>query len=369
MLAGIVLLTAASAVDCPFTGSKAVAYCNVEITPEERFYGGEMTINITVGFMREYEPYEKLVDVEIDYYNKKRNLTVVEFKTDENGIAKFRPEIGGYHLVKACGKSILIYVNTTCGDGYCGGNEGRLKCPKDCGNCGDGICDSDESLECMDCSVCGDHVCSAGETRNNCLKDCMFCGDGICDYMEDRKGCPDDCNSGEVDGVCDREEDEICDPDCSGHKEDIDCAPVQVASNDTYAPPPVVSEDWDTTSVAVVLIALIIATSVTLWRLRKPIEPEEAGGKKSAGGKGAKTAAAKKTAGAKRANAGAKPAAKKAPRARKAAAPAGAQPAPEEPQSIPAGYTGPVYVENPAPAPEPSYVRPKPDEPSESLGQ
>jgi len=46
--------------------------------------------------------------------------------------------------------------------------------------------------------------------------------DGTCDPEENHQTCPMDCASGGVDGYCDLVEDEICDPDCNGTR-DEDC--------------------------------------------------------------------------------------------------------------------------------------------------
>jgi hypothetical protein len=49
--------------------------------------------------------------------------------------------------------------------------------------------------------------------------------DGYCDIEEGEnyKNCPQDCPSGFQDGYCDGVEDGLCDPDCFGRDEDLDC--------------------------------------------------------------------------------------------------------------------------------------------------
>jgi len=46
--------------------------------------------------------------------------------------------------------------------------------------------------------------------------------DGTCDPEETYQTCPQDCASGQLDGICDLVEDEICDPDCNETR-DEDC--------------------------------------------------------------------------------------------------------------------------------------------------
>jgi len=46
--------------------------------------------------------------------------------------------------------------------------------------------------------------------------------DGTCDPQENYQNCPQDCASGQLDGICDLVEDEICDPDCNETR-DEDC--------------------------------------------------------------------------------------------------------------------------------------------------
>ncbi len=49
-----------------------------------------------------------------------------------------------------------------------------------------------------------------------------YCGDGRCDLDEGYLLCPLDCPSGVADDFCDKQQDGICDPDCS-KREDKDC--------------------------------------------------------------------------------------------------------------------------------------------------
>ena len=48
------------------------------------------------------------------------------------------------------------------------------------------------------------------------------CGDEYCDVGENYLSCPQDCNSGSNDKICDRISDGICDPDCEDNQ-DEDC--------------------------------------------------------------------------------------------------------------------------------------------------
>ncbi len=53
------------------------------------------------------------------------------------------------------------------------------------------------------------------------------CGDGECQGHEYYKICPEDCPSGGKDDYCDKQADEICDPDCNNIKDyDPDCTGV-----------------------------------------------------------------------------------------------------------------------------------------------
>jgi hypothetical protein len=235
VLATVLLCAQAQAITCPFTEGKAVAVHNVEITPEERYVYEEVTINVTIIYLGVYSPLEAEEDVAISYY-KGRNITKVELETDD-GIAKFTPEVIGYHLVETAGRAILINVSTRCRDGICGGTEDRYNCVEDCASCGDWECDSNEDLSCPDCAVCGDGNCTIGENRTKCVRDCLACGDGICDWLENRSGCPEDCPSGLGDGYCDGEEDGTCDSDCE-LEDDPDCKPKEQA--------PVVKEEVPT---------------------------------------------------------------------------------------------------------------------------
>jgi hypothetical protein len=229
ILAIFAFMVIASAGNCPYTSAKSTPHCRLDITPLERLYGQPITLKVSYG-ETVFEPVED-ASLRIEFYDEAGNKTLRMLKTDKDGIAVFTPEVVNYHLMRlvrggVCQTPInlLVYVNTTCGDGICADWENRLNCPEDCAICGDGICDINEDLSCPDCAVCGDGICSAGETRSNCLIDCVVCGDGICDYLEDYGLCPDDCPSGGSDGFCDGEEDGIRDPDCEP-QDDPDCMP------------------------------------------------------------------------------------------------------------------------------------------------
>lgn len=260
---------------CPLCSSHEMKYCNISIT-EPRLYNHEVTINVTEIFKGVATPIEERSDLEIWYYNESGEIEKLKFKTDKTGVIRFTPSMVGYHLIKVCGKAVLVFVNTTCGDAVCGGSENRLNCPTDCGKCGDGVCDSNENLSCRDCAACGDHVCSLGESRNTCLKDCVMCGDGICDYIENRSSCPADCASGRADGCCDAEVDGLCDPDCemdNGTCADPDCMPKVAVQNTTNAGG--MSKGGDTSGQTIVFGATIaiLAAVVVIYAaltLRKP---------------------------------------------------------------------------------------------------
>jgi hypothetical protein len=279
-------LVAVVSAGCANTGGDVGEYCEVTITPEKRLYNEEIRINVSMCFERECEPIEEGSEVEIRHYNSTGSKIKEKFETDSKGIVTYTPDMVNYYLVMACGKSILIYANTTCGDGICGGNENRSACPEDCGDCGDGICDTNEDLSCVDCAVCGDGVCSAGEQRSNCLKDCVFCGDGVCDYLENRSSCPDDCASGESDGCCDGESDGKCDPDCK-MDEDPDCLPAEEENktNETVSEPVAVREKDEKESIlwiALIVLAIIAAiVSVKEILREKKISQEKKSPQKS----------------------------------------------------------------------------------------
>ncbi|MBI4044705.1 MAG: hypothetical protein HY392_03275 [Candidatus Diapherotrites archaeon] len=50
-----------------------------------------------------------------------------------------------------------------------------------------------------------------------------LCGNKTCDVSEAFGNCPSDCPSGGQDSYCDRQEDDICDPDCEPKFFDADC--------------------------------------------------------------------------------------------------------------------------------------------------
>jgi hypothetical protein len=265
VLALFALMATASAIECPFTsGSATGEHCRLGIEPLERLYGEEMTVQIEYG-VKAFEPVED-ASVRVEFYDNDANKTLRMFKTDKNGQVIFTPEIVGYHLIRlrkgrTCDTpiNVLIYVNTTCGDGVCGGEENRTNCAEDCGDCGDGICDYDENLSCVDCAVCGDGICSAGETRQRCLKDCVFCGDGVCDYLENRTSCEEDCASGESDGCCDGENDGKCDPDCE-ISEDPDCVIEEEVVETTVEA--VVKSDEEMITLMWVILAILITVAI-----------------------------------------------------------------------------------------------------------
>jgi len=99
-------------------------------------------------------------------------------------------------------------VAVVCGDGICSAaTESGWTCPIDCSPpCGNNICEKGENyVKCpWDCGYCGDNVCSANERLvlpgipmiPVCLLDCTpACGNGLCEQSETLKSCPLDCNS------------------------------------------------------------------------------------------------------------------------------------------------------------------------------
>jgi hypothetical protein len=94
----------------------------------------------------------------------------------------------------------------------CDANETHLSCPEDCPSGEpDGVCIArDEGVCDPDCAKGVDPDCE-GE-----------CGNGVCNVNENHRSCPRDCPSGGRDDDCDEVEDERCDPDCMGEK-DPDC--------------------------------------------------------------------------------------------------------------------------------------------------
>ena len=84
-------------------------------------------------------------------------------------------------------------------------------CPGGSGECGDGVCDTDEACfeDCGTFWTCGDGVCHdeyEGCIKSDyCLEDCgICCGDGLCGDGEDATSCPGDCGPDACgNGVCD----------------------------------------------------------------------------------------------------------------------------------------------------------------------
>ena len=99
-----------------------------------------------------------------------------------------------------------------CGDGFCAG-EDCITCTDDCGLCcGNCLCDHGETRitckqDCTPIGYCGDGVCSCPicnpncavcqdcESSYNCPEDCGVCGDGICDGNETKATCYTDCGT------------------------------------------------------------------------------------------------------------------------------------------------------------------------------
>ncbi len=268
----LLMLGGASAVDCPFCHGKVVETCNVDIIPDEPIYGQVMKISVTRGMLRDFQPQVD-EEVGIHYYNTSDHVRKVNVTTNEKGIAEYIPNKVGHHLVKACGKTILVYVNTTCGDGLCYGYENRSNCHQDCTECGDWICDPHEGPECPDCAECGDGLCTANEDRVSCPQDCHECGNGICEPRENRGSCPLDCDSGIAEGYCDGEYDDICDPDCDAES-DLDCKILEhsqafAGTIEERGPNPEPGMDWNSPIVYIPILIIAIAVLISILMFRK----------------------------------------------------------------------------------------------------
>ena len=93
-----------------------------------------------------------------------------------------------------------------CGNCFCDYGETRITCSKDCtpiGYCGDGSCS---------CPICDPDcaVCQDCESSYNCPEDCGVCGDGFCDSNETKATCYTDCGAPVVCPYCPPYEN--CDP-------------------------------------------------------------------------------------------------------------------------------------------------------------
>ncbi len=137
-----------------------------------------------------------------------------------------------------CSKNASVTVcqstGPTCGDGSCDPGESAATCPADCasntadsckGRCGDAFdgnynCQCDSQCQTFsDCcndyqalcttsgAKCGDGTCDSGESMATCPADCTStgptCGDGTCDPAESPATCPADCKSGGCPQPCD----------------------------------------------------------------------------------------------------------------------------------------------------------------------
>ncbi|WAS92301.1 FG-GAP repeat domain-containing protein [Nannocystis punicea] len=95
-----------------------------------------------------------------------------------------------------------------CGDGTCQNPpENEQNCPDDCGPCdNDGACEPPENAtncpnDCNYEGYCGDDICQKpNENETNCPDDCLpdptdggVCGNGVCDSNESLELCPEDC--------------------------------------------------------------------------------------------------------------------------------------------------------------------------------
>ena len=84
-------------------------------------------------------------------------------------------------------------------------------CPGECAGAADGVCDRRQ-----------DWICDPDCGRSSDV-DCYCNRDGVCEpQFESYDNCAADCRKGEKDGYCDRTVDGVCDQDC-GEGEDSDC--------------------------------------------------------------------------------------------------------------------------------------------------
>lgn len=85
-----------------------------------------------------------------------------------------------------------------CGNKVCDPGESPTSCPKDC-RCGDKVCSPEEIGKCnKDCGSCGNGVCErpaeSPVSAETCAKDCpQKCGDGFCTGTETKASCAKDC--------------------------------------------------------------------------------------------------------------------------------------------------------------------------------
>jgi len=82
--------------------------------------------------------------------------------------------------------------------------------------------------------------------------------DGLCQRSENYASCPQDCKSGSEDGLCDRVEDDVCDPDCVAG--DGDC---RLVSGMTA---------YDVVSLGGAIVLTIMLALTLLQTMRTPVE-------------------------------------------------------------------------------------------------
>ncbi len=137
-----------------------------------------------------------------------------------------------------CGEKFCNGAN--CGDGVCEGDESSKTCPKDCPAgpiCGNGACEPGESSQScpQDCgpppAFCGNGKCEKGESSFNCPKDCgpiqPVCGNGSCEPGESSQSCPKDCGAPSTcgNGKCEAGESMLsCPQDCFQATDLLVCA-------------------------------------------------------------------------------------------------------------------------------------------------
>ena len=145
----------------------------------------------------------------VSFYNSNESLRTLYLPFDEQ--AKFLVfERNGTEITR-----FDLGTQTCNNDANCDSFESNLTCPNDCplgepdthcDNSIDGVCDED-------CAENVDFDCRQEEFGN--------CGNNVCDSEETFESCRNDC-SGRSDQVCDRIQDGRCDPDCIAAL-DLDC--------------------------------------------------------------------------------------------------------------------------------------------------
>lgn len=145
---------------------------------------------------------------------------------------------------KDCVTKDCVGTNPVCGDGICEG-ENANSCPQDCNYyCGDGGCnvdygeynyytlqkgrlmpnlttDRETYWSCpKDCGYCGNGKCDSGKNAGNCPADCSntFCGNGKCEPGETPENCFNDCGAKWLPAETLKSDWDTCDFECNALK-------------------------------------------------------------------------------------------------------------------------------------------------------